>query len=216
MPHKVVWFRLLVAETEKPTPISDAAGKASAFLHDTLGRPDCPVGLPENREGRSRPTRLPSGKRAGHSEPPVHEEARLFPSEVFEKATCANLVGGKALELPHHPSSKHLVDVSEQDRIGLTTPPCGVPRFRSAVVPSSCSIGAAAIVRCRAGPMCLDAHGNGPTCAHTPRIPALPARPRRRSARERRRARAGRHRHSRRDEWGLAPSPRPRPSGVSR
>jgi hypothetical protein len=22
--------------------------------------------------------------------------------------------------------------------------------------------------------MCLDAHGNGPTCAHTPRIPACP------------------------------------------
>src|ERR1700682_4619073 len=26
--------------------------------------------------------------------------------------------------------------------IGLTTPPCGVPRFRSIVVPSSCTIGA--------------------------------------------------------------------------
>lgn len=27
-------------------------------------------------------------------------------------------------------------------RIGLTTPPCGVPRLRSIIVPSSCTIGA--------------------------------------------------------------------------
>src|SRR6516164_8660120 len=33
----------------------------------------------------SRLTRLPSGKRAGHAEPPVYEEVRVFTGKPFEK-----------------------------------------------------------------------------------------------------------------------------------
>ncbi len=34
--HRVVWFQLLVAETEMPTLIFSTARKAFTFLHDTL------------------------------------------------------------------------------------------------------------------------------------------------------------------------------------
>src|SRR6266567_1000482 len=51
---------------------------------------------------------------AGHTEPPVYEEVRVFTGKPFEKATRTDLVSCKALELPHHPSQKRLLDVSEQ------------------------------------------------------------------------------------------------------
>ena len=38
MPHRVVWFQLLVAETERPTLIFNIAWKAHAFLHDTRAK----------------------------------------------------------------------------------------------------------------------------------------------------------------------------------
>jgi hypothetical protein len=40
----------------------------------------------------------------------------VFSGKPFEKAARADLVSCKALELPHHPSPKHVIDVSEQGR----------------------------------------------------------------------------------------------------
>src|ERR1700750_1149180 len=46
----------------------------------------------------------------------MYEKVRVVPGKLFEKAARAYLVSCKALELPHHPSPKHVVDVSEQRR----------------------------------------------------------------------------------------------------
>src|SRR6266404_489667 len=67
-----------------------------------------------NRSLDSRLTRLPSGKRAGHTDPPVYKEVRVFSGEPLEKAARAALRSCKALELPHHPVPKRKIDVSEQ------------------------------------------------------------------------------------------------------
>ena len=36
-----------------------------------------------NRAGHSRVTRLPSGKRTGHTNPPMHEEMRALPANLL-------------------------------------------------------------------------------------------------------------------------------------
>src|SRR5260370_14353011 len=80
-----------------------------------VSRPaDSTPGLSQNRACASPLTRLPSGKRAGHTDPPVHKEVRVFSGEPLEKAARAALRSCKALELPHHPVPKRKIDVSEQ------------------------------------------------------------------------------------------------------
>ena len=46
----------------------------------------------------------------------MYEKICVFPGKPFEKATRADLVSCKALELPHHPGPKRVIDVSEQGR----------------------------------------------------------------------------------------------------
>jgi hypothetical protein len=52
----------------------------------------------------------------GHSDPPVYEEFGVCLCDALEKATRADLMSRKALELPHRPGQKRLVDVSEHRR----------------------------------------------------------------------------------------------------
>jgi hypothetical protein len=62
------------------------------------------TGLSQNRARDSRLTRLPSSKRAGHTEPPMYEQVRVVLSQSLQKATRADPVSFKATELPHRPS----------------------------------------------------------------------------------------------------------------
>ena len=45
--------------------------------------------------------------------PPVHKQIRFVPGHSFEKATRTDRLCGKAFELPHHPRSKCLIDISK-------------------------------------------------------------------------------------------------------
>ena len=55
----------------------------------------------------------------------MYKEIRVFPGQPFEKATRADLMSCKALELPHHPGPKRLIDVSKQ---GMTAPMARIVR----------------------------------------------------------------------------------------
>src|SRR5664279_5554108 len=64
--------------------------------------------------GNSRLTRLPSSKRADHTDPPVNEEIRSLRDKPLKKMARTDLVVFKAFELSYHPGQYRLIDVSEQ------------------------------------------------------------------------------------------------------
>ncbi len=73
--------------------------------------------------GNSRLTRLPSGKRAGHTDLPVNEEIRSLRDKPLKKIARTDLVVLKAFELSYHPGQYRLIDVSEhgvQRRWGIS------------------------------------------------------------------------------------------------
>jgi len=49
----------------------------------------------------------------------VYEEFGVCLCDALEKATRADLMSRKALELPHRPGQKRLVDVSDSTRLGI-------------------------------------------------------------------------------------------------